>query len=95
MVARLLAFCASSPITPSSARAAARARWQIGGTTLPAAYSSHGGGENEPTMDGAGSAVPSLIASARRPHVSMKDVRRRPVKEQEAVWGKGKQGQEH
>jgi hypothetical protein len=66
----------------------AAARWQIAGTTVPAAYSSHGGGENEPTMDGAGSAVPSLIAGAMRPQVSMKDVRRRPVKEQER-FGEG------
>jgi hypothetical protein len=42
-------------------------------------------------MDGAGSSVLSLIAGVRRPHVSMKDVRRRPVKEQEVVWGRGKQ----
>jgi hypothetical protein len=41
-------------------------------------------------MVGAGSAVLSLIADTKRPQVSMKDVRRRPVKEQEAVWGRGK-----
>jgi hypothetical protein len=37
-------------------------------------------------MDGAGSSVPSLIAGALHPNVSMKDVRRRPEKEQEAAW---------
>jgi len=50
--------------------------------------------QNHPTMDGARSAVSSLIAGAMRPHGSMKDVRRRPVKEQEAVWGRGEQEQE-
>jgi len=50
--------------------------------------------QNHTTMDGARSAVSSLIAGAMRPHGSMKDVRRRPVKEQEAVWGRGEQEQE-
>jgi hypothetical protein len=36
-----------------------------------------------------GSAVLSPIAGAKRPQVSMKVERRRPVSEQEVVWGKG------
>src|SRR6266566_970739 len=36
VVARLLSFCAPSPITASGARAAARTRGQASGTTLPA-----------------------------------------------------------
>jgi hypothetical protein len=94
VVASVLSFCTPPCLAAGEARAATRARWQSSGATKPPAYSSHGSGENQPTMDGAGSAVPSLLAGAMRPHGSMKGVRRRPGKEQEAVWGKGKQGQE-
>jgi hypothetical protein len=58
----------------------AAARWQIGSTTLPAAYSSYGSGENEPTMDSAGGSVPSPAAGAMLHNVSVNEVRRRPVK---------------
>ena len=64
MVASLLSFCPSPRSAPSSARAATRARWQADGATLPTAYSSHGSGKNQPTVDCAGSAVLSLAASA-------------------------------
>ena len=86
VVARVLSFCASSRIAADSTPAASRTRGQAGGSTLPAAYSSHGGRENQPSMDGARSSLLSPIARATRPNGSMKDVRRRPVKEQEAVW---------
>jgi hypothetical protein len=94
VAACLLSCCTSARISTNSPRAAVRARWQAGGPTPPAAYESSGSGENSSTMDSAGSAMPSLIAGALRPHGSRKDMRRRPVKEQEAVWGRGKQGQE-
>ena len=65
VVARLLSCCASSRITTSGARAAARARWQTGGSTLPAAYSSDGSRQNQPTMDDAGGALLPIAASFR------------------------------
>jgi hypothetical protein len=37
-------------------------------------------------MDSAGSPVPSPAAGAMRTNVSVNEVRRRPVKEQEAAW---------
>ncbi len=80
MVASLLSFCAASRITTSSARAAVRARWQTLGTTLSAAYSSYGGRENQPVLDSAGGAVPSSATGAMLHNVSVKEVRRRPVK---------------
>jgi len=94
VVAHLLSFRTPSCIAASGTGAATRTRWQVGSSTLPAACSSHGRRQNHPTMDGARSAVSSLIARAMRPHGSMKDVRRHPVKEQEAVWGRGEQEQE-
>jgi hypothetical protein len=93
MVARLLSFCASSRIAAGSAHASTRTRGQPSGPTLPATDSRHGSGENHSTMDGAGSFVPPLIAGALHPKGSRKAVRRRPVKEQEAARGRGKQGQ--
>ena len=79
-------ICTSSRIVAGSVRAAPRARWQAGGTTLPAAYPSHGSWQNHPTMDDAGSAVPSLIVGALRPHGSIKGVRRSPEREQVGTW---------
>jgi hypothetical protein len=52
VVACLLSFCASSHITPSCARAAARARWQTSGATLPAANTGDGSWQNPSTMHG-------------------------------------------
>jgi transposase-like protein len=51
MVARLLSFCASPRSTTSSARAAARTRWQAPGATLSATNSGDGSRENYPTME--------------------------------------------
>ena len=65
MVASVLSFCAPPRITPGSARAAARARWQAGGATLPAANSSHGSRENQPTVDGARGALLPIAAAFR------------------------------
>ncbi len=64
VVASLLSFCASSRIPTSSAHAAAGARWQAGGATLPATYPSHGSGKNQPTVVSARSPVLSFAASA-------------------------------
>jgi hypothetical protein len=41
------------------------ARWQAGGATLPAAYSSDGSWENEPTMDSARGALLPIAADFR------------------------------
>jgi hypothetical protein len=86
VVASLLSFRPPSCLAARGTGAAARTRWQVDGSTRPPAYGSSGGGENEPTMDGAGSPVPSPPADAMYPKVSMNDVRRRPVKEQEEAW---------
>ncbi len=84
----------ASPCSAAHATGASTCtRGQPSGPTLPATDSRHGDGENHSTMDGAGSFVPPLIAGALHPKGSMKDVRRRPVKEQEAARGRGKQGQ--
>jgi hypothetical protein len=48
--------------------------------TLPAAYPSHGGGKNEPTMDNAGCALLSLATGATFRTMSVKEVRRRHMK---------------
>jgi hypothetical protein len=79
MVASLLSFCASPCIAPGDARAAARARWQAGGATLPATHPSNGSGENQPTLVNAGSPVLSLAASAMLHHLSVNGARRHPV----------------
>ena len=50
-VASLLPLCASSPSAAGEAHAATRARWQTARATLSATDASHGGGQNEPTMD--------------------------------------------
>jgi hypothetical protein len=47
------------------ARAAARARREVGSATLPAAYASDGSRENEPTMDGARGALLPIAAGSR------------------------------
>ena len=78
MVASLLSFCAPPCIVTGGARATARARWQAGGTTLSAAYTSSGSGENYSTVDSAGSALLSLAASAMLHNVSVNEARRRP-----------------
>jgi hypothetical protein len=49
----------------------AAARWQAGGATLPAADSSSGSGENQPTVDSAGSAQLSLAVGATLHHLSV------------------------
>jgi hypothetical protein len=60
VVAGLLPFCASSPLTARGARAATRARWQAGDSTLSAANACDGSWENTSTMDGAfGALVPN------------------------------------
>ncbi len=63
----------------------AAARWQAGGAALPAANPSHGSGENQPTMDHAGSPVLSFASDAMLHDVSVNEGRRRPMKWQEAV----------
>jgi hypothetical protein len=65
MVARVLPFCASSPLPARGARAATRARWQTARTTLSATDASHGSGKNEPTMDSQGGALLPVAASFR------------------------------
>jgi hypothetical protein len=80
MVASLLSLCASPCIATSGARAAASARWQADGATLPATYPSHGSGKNQPTMDSAGSALLSLATNATLHILSVNEVRKRPVK---------------
>jgi hypothetical protein len=54
---------ASSPITPSGARAATRARWQTSGATLPKTHRSSGNRENQPTVVNARSPVLSFAES--------------------------------
>ena len=80
VVASLLPFCASSPITASSARAAARARWQAAGATLPTADSSDGSGQNHPTLD---SGRCPLLSLAAGPMLSL-------LRALEARWGSSK-----
>jgi len=80
LVACLLSFCAPPRITTDSAWTDARTRWQVSGATKPPAYSSHGSRKNQPTMDGAGSAVLSLTASAMLHNVSVNEARRRHAK---------------
>jgi hypothetical protein len=63
MVASLLSLCASLRSASSGIRTASRARWHTSGTTLSPAYSSHGNGENEPTMDSGRGPLLSLAAS--------------------------------
>jgi hypothetical protein len=78
MVASLLSFCASTRIAPGSARSATSARWQTSGSTLPTAYGSSGSGENQPTMDSAGSALLSPAAGTTLHTLSMNEVWRHP-----------------
>jgi transposase-like protein len=80
MVASLLPFCASPRIAPGGPRAAARARWQADGAKLPPAYPSDGSGENQPTMDSAGSVVLSSTPGTILNHLRATEVRRRPAK---------------
>jgi transposase-like protein len=79
LVASLLSFCASPRSAPGGARAAARARGQAEGATLPAAHSSNGSGANQSTMDRAGSAVLSPAAGTILNHLSVTEARRRPA----------------
>jgi len=65
VVARVLSRCASPPSTARGARAATRARWQTGETTLPAPDPCDGRGQNEATMDGPRGALVSLGADLR------------------------------
>ncbi len=65
VVASVLSLCASSPSAARGARAATRARWQTGSATLLAPDSSHGSGENHPTMDSARSALLPLAKGVR------------------------------
>jgi hypothetical protein len=65
VVASLLSLCAPSPITPSGARAATRARWQTGGATLPTTYTCDGSRQNQPTLDSARGAHLPIAASFR------------------------------
>jgi len=58
----------------------AAARWQADGATLPPAYQSSGSGENQPTMDSAGSAVFSSTPGTILNHLRATEVRRRPAK---------------
>jgi len=80
MVAGFLSFRAPPRITTDSARAAARARRQVGSATLPAAHSSHGSREKHPTVVNAGSPVLSFATTAMLHNVSGYKARRRPVK---------------
>ncbi len=68
------------------ARAATRARWEIGAATLPATYPSHGSGENQPTMDSAGCALLSFAAGSRMKPLRVNEARRRPVKWLWVAW---------
>ena len=81
MVASLLSLCASPCSTTSGARAATSARWQADGAALPTACPSDGSGKNQPTMDSAGSAMVSLATGATLHMLSVKEVRKRHVKE--------------
>jgi hypothetical protein len=65
MVASLLSFCAAPYIVTGGARAATRARRQANGATLPTAYSSHGSGKNQPTVDGVRGALLPIAADFR------------------------------
>src|SRR5215469_10980152 len=56
---------ASSPLTARGACAATRARWQIGGTTLPAADPCDGSWENTSTMDSLRGALLPLATLAK------------------------------
>ncbi len=78
MVASLLSFCAAPYIVTGDAHAATRTRWQTSGTTLLAAYSSHGSGKNQPALDSAGSAMPSSAADAMLNNLIVNEVTRRP-----------------
>jgi hypothetical protein len=64
----------------------AAAGGKTGGAALPAAHPSDGSGKNQPTMDNAGSPVLSFAADAMLDKVSVTEVRRRPMKWQEAAW---------
>ncbi len=80
LVAGLLSLCAPPRITTDSAWAAVRARWQVSGATKPPAYPSNGSRKNQQTIDGAGSAVLSLTASATLNNLSVNEARRRHAK---------------
>jgi len=62
MVARLLSFRAFPQSASSGIRTAPRARWPTSNTTLSPAYSGHGSGQNEPTMDSGRGPLLSLAA---------------------------------
>src|SRR5205814_4063106 len=73
VVASLLPFRTSSCLAASSARTATRARAQIGGPTLPAANTSDGSRQNQPTLDSTrGALVP--IAKGFRLSALKRDV---------------------
>jgi hypothetical protein len=65
VVARLVSLCAPSPITPSGAREATRARWQTGSATRPPTYTCDGSRQNQPTVDRARGALLPIAASFR------------------------------
>ncbi len=64
----------------------AAARWQTCCTTLPAAHSSHGSGDNQSSLDRAGSALFSFAAGAVLHTVSGNEVRTRRSKGQWVAW---------
>ena len=65
MVARVLPFCPSPCLPAHDARAAARTRGEAASATLSSADPSHGRRENDPTMDGARSALVPLAPAFR------------------------------
>ena len=62
VVASVLSFCTPPCLAAGEARAAARTRWQTCGATRPPTDSSHGSGENQPTMDSGRGPLFSLAA---------------------------------
>jgi len=77
---RASSHCASPCSAPSGTRAATRTRGQATGAPLATAYPRHGSGNNEPTMDSAGSALFSLASGGTLHTLSVNEVRRRHVK---------------
>src|SRR5260370_40002686 len=68
-------ICASPRIATAGARTTTRTRGQADGTTRPPAYPSHGSGENQPSMDRAGSALLSFAAGAMLQTLSVNEAR--------------------
>jgi hypothetical protein len=93
MVARLLSFRAFPQSAASGIRTAPRARWPTSGTTLSPAYSGHGSGQNEPTLDSGRGPLLSLAAGPMLSLLRALEARRSSVKwqrrlsEAESRWG--------